>query len=172
MLPDILKIPEVRDYFVKEGYAVEFKKARFMLAYNVLKQVYQGALGEVVGRYILQKILLNGMDLPFKEMPEQLYEKFDNMIVDGFYIDFKLWRGTYDPSYEVQLKKIRAKLRETNPKKVLYVNILKPNNMSVKPYMEASVDPILAIPYLYDLQNKAWNVEGLKKLYHVVLKDT
>lgn len=172
MLPDILKIPEVRDYFVKEGYAVEFKKARFMLAYNVLKQIYQGALGEVVGRYILQKILLNGMDLPFKEMPEQLYEKFDNMIVDGFYIDFKLWRGTYDPSYEVQLKKIRAKLRETNPKKVLYVNILKPNNMSVKPYMEASVDPILAIPYLYDLQNKAWNVEGLKKLYHVVLKDT
>lgn len=172
MLPDILKIPGVRDYFVKEGYAVEFKKARFMLAYNVLKQVYQGALGEVVGRYILQKILLNGMDLPFKEMPEQLYEKFDNMIVDGFYIDFKLWRGTYDPSYEVQLKKIRAKLRETNPKKVLYVNILKPNNMSVKPYMEASVDPILAIPYLYDLQNKAWNVEGLKKLYHVVLKDT
>ena len=172
MLPDILKIPGVRDYFVKEGYAVEFKQARFMLAYNVLKQVYQGALGEVVGRYILQKILLKGMDLPFKEMPEQLYEKFDNMIVDGFYIDFKLWRGTYDPSYEVQLKKIRAKLREINPKKVLYVNILKPNNMSVKPYMEASVDPILAIPYLYDLQNKAWNVEGLKKLYHVVLKDT
>ena len=172
MLPDILKIPGVREYFVDEGYAVEFKKARFMLAFNVLKQIYQGALGEIVGRFILDRKLLRGMDVQFKDMPEQLYEKFDNMIAEGFYIDFKLWKGTYDPSYKVQLKKIRSKLRAANPKKILYVNILKPNNMSVKPYMEASDDPILSIPYLYDVQNKTWNVEGLKKLYQVVLGNT
>lgn len=172
MLPDILKIPGVKEYFLEEGYAVEFKKARFMLAYNVLKQIYQGALGEVAGRFILDRKLLRGMDLQFKDMPEQLYEKFDNMIANRFYIDFKLWAGTSDPSYELQLKKIRSKLRASNPKKILYVNILKPYNISVRPYLEALSEPILTIPYLYDVQNKAWNVEGLKKLYQVVLENT
>lgn len=90
MLPDVMKIPGMKEYFVTEGYAVTFKKAKFILAYNVLKRVYQGALGETAGRYILDRKLLKGMDLYFKNMPPEFYEKFDNMLADRFYIDFKL----------------------------------------------------------------------------------
>ena len=104
-----------------------------------------------------------------KKLPE-LYEKFDNMLADRFYIDFKLWKGTYDPTYENELKKIRSKLRKTDPRKVLYVNIIKPYGKKVKPYQESSCDPILSIPYLFDPQNYTWNIEGLKKLYQVILE--
>ena len=170
MLPDVMKIPGVKEYFVTEGYAVTFKKAKFILAYNVLKRVYQGALGETAGRYILDRKLLKGMDLYFKNMPPELYEKFDNMLADRFYIDFKLWKGTYDPTYENELKKIRSKLRKTDPRKVLYVNIIKPYGKKIKPYQESSCDPILSISYLFDPQNYTWNIEGLKKLYQVILE--
>ena len=170
MLTDVMKIPGMKEYFVAEGYAVTFKKAKFILAYNVLKRVYQGALGETAGRYILDRKLLKGMDLYFKNMPPELYEKFDNMLADRFYIDFKLWKGTYDPTYENELRKIRSKLRKTDLRKVLYVNIIKPYGKKVKPYQESSCDPILSILYLFDPQNYTWNIEGLKKLYQVILE--
>ena len=171
MLPEVMKIPGMKEYFTNEGYAVIFKKAKFILARNVLKRIYQGALGEIAGKYILNKKLLQGMDLCLKSMPKSLYEKFDFMLADKFFIDFKLWKGTYDPMYERELKKIRSKLRLSEARKVLYVNIIKPYGKIVKPYLESANEPILSIPYLYDIQENRWNFEGLKKLYQVILAE-
>ena len=172
MLTEVMRIPGMKEYFTDEGYAVTFKKAKYILAQNVLKRIYQGALGEIAGRYILNRKLLMGMDLYFKDMPERLYEKFDNMLAEKFFIDFKLWKGTFDPTYQIQLKKIRSKLHTSDARKVLYVNIIKPYGKKVQPYLEAQNEPILSIPYLYDTKENSWNIDGLKKLYQVILENS
>ena len=155
MLPEVMKIMGLKEYFTSESYAASFKKVKFILAYNILKRVYQVALGEPAKRFTLDKKLLAGMDFYFRNMPVELYEKFDNMLAEKFFIDFKLWKGRFAPL---------TKLRTSDARKVLYVNIIKPYGKKVQPYLEAINEPILSIPYLYDPQDNSWNIEGLKKI--------
>ena len=51
---------------------------------------------------------------------------------------------------------------------MVFVNILKPDDMDVKPYLEGLKDPILVLPYLYDIIKREWNKEGIRKLYEVL----
>ncbi len=166
LLPQMLEIPGVREYFNENGYAVFFEPNKYMLSESILKSIYQGALGEVVGRCIIEKKLLEILGLRFENLPIKSYEKFDNKIKD-IYFDFKNWNGSFTPTLSSKISNIRRKMKLTQADKLVVVNVLKPN-FEVKPYLVTIDGAILMLPYLYDIQKREWNYEGLKKLYSVL----
>ena len=166
-LSQLLKIPGVKEYFKEQKYAVYFEKNKFILSESILKAIYQGALGEVVGRFIIEKKLLTILKLKFESLPIETYEKFDDKIKD-VYFDFKNWDGSSNPSLNSKISYIRDKMKLTQADKLVVVNILKPKH-SVKPYLETVDGAMLALPYLYDIDTATWNYEGLKKLYEILI---
>lgn len=167
LLPQMLEIPGVREFFNENGYAVFFEPNEYMLSESILKSIYQGALGEVVGRFIIKKKLLEILGLRFENLPTKTYEKFDNKIND-IYFDFKNWNGSYTPSLSSKISNIRRKMKLTQADKLVVINVLKPN-FEVKPYLDTIDGTILMLPYMYDLQKKDWNYQGLKKLFDVII---
>lgn len=167
LLPDMLKIPGVRKYFNENGYAVYFEPRKFMLSYSILKSIYQGALGEVVGKFIIEKKLLDILDLKFQNLPMINYEKFDGKI-KNVYFDYKNWNGSFDPGLSSRISNIRRKMKLTQADKLVVVNVLKPK-FSVKPFNETIDGTILALPYLFDAVKEEFNFEGLKKLFDILI---
>jgi hypothetical protein len=165
-LDRVLLIPGIKQFFEASGYATCFAEGKYILADNVLKRIYQGALGEVVGRCILTKKIFNFTGHKLEQLPQNLYEKFDSRSED-IYFDFKLWSGAYDPPYQSRIKSIRKKMYACRARKVVFVSILKPKEMD-KPYLEGLNDPIFVLPYLYDIEKNEWNKEGIHKLYEIV----
>lgn len=166
MLDRVLLIPGIKQFFEKNGYATCFAEGKYILAKNVLKRIYQGALGEVVGRCILTKEIFNFTRYKLEPLPQHLYEKFDSRSED-IYFDFKLWSGTHDPTYQSQINKIRNKMYACRARKVIFVSILKPQGMD-KPYLDGLQDPIFILPYLFDTEKGEWNKEGIHKLYETI----
>ena len=142
-----------------------------MLSSSILRKVYQGALGEAAGRYIIETMILNGMKLKFEGLPIENYEKFDNKIKDSLFFDFKLWSGKYDPKYEDKIENIRNKMKKTDARKVIVVNILKPKSLFVKTYLDSMQDALFVLPYLYDTEKNVFNYEGLKQLYQIIISN-
>lgn len=167
LLHKIIKIPGVKDYFLKNAYAIHFKKGKYILSNSMIKQVYQGALGEVVGRVILKNKILSLMNLKFEDLPPNIYELFDNKI-DDIYFDFKNWSGSRNPNYEEEIVKVRKKFDKAKARNLIIVNLLKPP-INVKPYLDTLDGALLVIPFLYDLDANKWNEEGMIKLYKVLL---
>ncbi len=167
LLPEIIRIPGVKDYFLKNGYAIHFKKGKYILANSMIKQVYQGALGEVVGRLILKNKILSLMNLKFDDLPADIYELFDNKIDDIFF-DFKNWSGIRNPNYDEEIIKIRKKFDKAKARNLIIVNLLKPP-FGVKPYLDTIDGALLVLPYLYDLGTNKWNEDGMKKLYQILI---
>lgn len=167
LLPQIRNIPGVSDYLKSKGYARYFEPQKFMLSESILKSIYQGALGEVVGRYIIETKMLDIINQGFENLPIEIYEKFDNRI-KNVYFDFKNWDGSYDPNLSSKISNIRRKMKLTQADKLVIVNILKPKN-DVKPYNETIDGAMLILPYLYDLGRKEWNYEGLRKLFDILI---
>ena len=166
MLDKVLLIPGIKQFFEESGYATSFAKGKYILSENVLKRIYQGALGEVVGRCILTKKIFNFTGRKLEQLPQDLYEKFDSRSED-IYFDFKLWSGAYDPSYRSKIENIRKKMYVCRARKVVFVSIFKPQGMD-KPYLDGLKDPIFVLPYLYDTEKKEWNKEGIRKLYEII----
>ena len=52
-LKEIMQIPGVKALFEKHGYATSFVPNEFILTPPMFNNIYKGALGEVVGKYIL-----------------------------------------------------------------------------------------------------------------------
>lgn len=166
MLDQVLLIPGIKQFFEECGYATHFAEGKYILAENVFKRIYQGALGEVVGRHILQKKVFNFTEHELEQLPQVLYEKFDSRSGD-IYFDFKLWSGAYDPSYQSKIENIRKKMYVCRARKVVFVSILKPKNID-KPYLDSVSDPVFVLPYLFDTEKSEWNVTGIYRLYEII----
>ena len=83
----LMSIPELREYFARNGYATNFERGIYVMSESLYKQIYKGALGEAVGRYIISKAC--GCDLEELDNYQQ-YEAFDFKI-NNIYFDFKHW---------------------------------------------------------------------------------
>ena len=85
-LSSIFKYKGLKEYFICNGYATTFVKDRYILSPVLFNNIYKGALGEVAGKYILEKEL----NIKLNEIEEaDYYEFFDFKISEGVYIDFK-----------------------------------------------------------------------------------
>lgn len=163
-IKDLLQIPEVREFFVQRGYATSFEKKKFILSPCMFNNIYKGALGEVVGEFILESKLNISLS---KIRNNDNYEKFD-FYKNNVYVDFKNFTGYKDFDRKQMLQNIKDKLKECKGDKALIINILKPIGVNPEIYIDIE-DNVVIIPYLYDLTTKQFNMKGLFEIKKYLL---
>lgn len=156
-LKEIMQIPGVKELFEKHGYATSFVPNEFILTPPMFNNIYKGALGEVVGKYILEQYA--GVTL--QEMSPEHFELFDYTLGNGVYVDFKLWKETMTVSAEEEKKNIQAKLDKCGGKRAVIINIMLDHNMQIT---SSDHGRIIEIPYLYRLDRKEIGIEIIEKI--------
>lgn len=156
-LKELMQIPGVKELFERHGYATSFVPNEFVLTPPMFNNIYKGALGEVVGKYILEQYA--GVTL--QEMPPEHFELFDYTLGNGVYVDFKLWKETMTVSAEEEKKNIQAKLDKCGGKRAVIINIMLDHNMQIT---SSDNGRIIEIPYLYRLDKKEIGTEIIEKI--------
>lgn len=140
-LSALLEIPEVYKKFEKEKYAMAFKRANYIMSQSLYQQVYKGALGEVVGKIILE----NGLGVDLEEIDDYTkYELFDYKL-GNVYFDFKHW-DDFRIDHKKYCDKIRKKLNKVKGEKCFIINLTVPR---LTKYIKQEIeDGIYIIPFL------------------------
>ncbi|MBO4540859.1 MAG: hypothetical protein J5736_02675, partial [Bacilli bacterium] len=125
-LDKLMDIEQLREEFVRKGYATTFKPGKAIINPVAYTNIYKGALGEVVLRYLLgfYGIVLKPIDDPKK------FELFDYEIEGkpGLYIDCKHWLY-FDPDSKEQIAKIHQKSELVGAKRAIIVNLIRPESV-------------------------------------------
>lgn len=141
-LQEVLRIPGVKDYFEKMGYATRFTPSEYLLTPPMFNNIYKAALGEVVGKHILEENL--GCEL--QEVSEDVFEFFDFKTGNDVYVDFKHWKDTMLVDAKKAKEKIIQKLDACKGKRAVIINILLDREMQITTSYDGK---IVEIPYLY-----------------------
>lgn len=141
-LQELLRIPKLKAYFEEKGYATEFTPSEYLLTPPMFNNIYKGALGEVAGKFILEKLL--GFEL--QEVSEDVFEFFDFKTGNDVYVDFKHWKDTMLVDAEKAKNEIRNKLDACKGKRAVIINILLDREMQITTSYD---ERIVEIPCLY-----------------------
>lgn len=150
-LPNLMQIEELNYLFQKANYATDFAKNDYIIAPEIFNNIYKGALGEVIGKYIFEEHILPKTKL--KELPNQIFERFDFMLDNGIFIDFKFWNDENNQSQQEQIDKIFGlkvpdiQQKGFNFSKVFIINILADNRFSIRSNQN---NQLIEVPYLID----------------------
>lgn len=124
-LQAILRYPGMRAYFEEMGYALQFEMNEYLLSPVLFHNIYKGALGEVAGKFILNREL--GIELlPITE--PDYFEFFDYKLSEDVYVDFKNWKFTYVQERDEIRKDILRKLETIGGKRVYIINVVSDKN--------------------------------------------
>jgi len=174
----LFSIPGVREFFERRGYATEFTPEFGIMSPTMFNNIYKGALGETVGRFIFE----NHMHIALKEIGEnRFFEKFDYRICGkSIYVDFKHWKEYSDHERDREIEDIRDKMSKIDCRAVLIVNLLSENEGYRITETEIDGKKIYTIPYLYSVKEAErtslieparyaarFNVEALEKVLEV-----
>ncbi len=131
----------MREHFVKNGYAVNFEKAKYIMSPVLFHNIYMGRLGEIVGSFILEKEL--GIKLNSIDDPER-FEVFDYEGKDGIYVDFKNW-DLFRSDHQKQMDKILKKLERLNAERVYIVNVCSSEDFKTEETIDERIKLIPAL---------------------------
>ncbi|MCR4660799.1 MAG: hypothetical protein K5765_02220 [Clostridia bacterium] len=150
-LSKLMKIDFIRNKFIEKGYATEFKQSGYMMLPVVYNNIYKGALGEAIGRIILEHIGYNLEDIK----DGYVFEKFDYKY-KNIYIDFKLWNNTGE---SLNVNKAQNKIDEINANHAIIINIMGNSKENVK-----RKNSVFVIPALIDKNELTLNEKAVKCL--------
>lgn len=152
---EMLKSKYVYDYCVKNGYATEFKKNKYILNPATFQRIYKGAIGEIAAKAILES---HGIII--KEIIDNKhFEKFDYYNGQVFY-DMKNWSEDFYKNKLEMIDKIAKKAEKVGAKRVFIINVLKNNYQDI--HENIIQDGIIyEIPWLYDSKNDTYNTEAI-----------
>lgn len=157
-LDDLMEIKGVHELFVSKNWATSFSVNQFILPPELFNNIYKGALGEEIGKFIFE----HHFEIDLVGLPLEKYELFDYQIKGtNIYIDFKHWQENTKIGFDEQESKIRKKLSKVNGDKVIIINILANNDRQV---IKSSDDKVIEIPFLWNTQKKEFNNDVLKYL--------
>ena len=143
----LLKIPEVRDYFARHGYAASFSEGLHVMSPVFFNNIYKGALGEAVGWCILESF-----DVPVKPIVDaEIFEFFDFQLPGGAFIDFKHWRYETPESEEELYEKIDRKLQQAGGTRAYIVNMIDKPGARIHTARDGR---IVVVPGLVDEEGK------------------
>lgn len=135
----------LKDLFEKYQFATDFKPGKHIMCPVLYNNIYKGALGEIIGWYLLRKYC--GIEL--QTLPSEQFEQFDFKTADGTFVDFKLWDDHIAHSCrEESIEKIRSKMQDVNARRVVIINIASERKYQKRFSSEAK---IIEIPMLFDL---------------------
>lgn len=157
-LEKILKYPGLNNYFNEHGYATKFNNAEYMMCPVLFQNIYKGALGEVAGKYIIEKELGVGL----QELEDENFELFDYCLCEGIYIDFKHWKSNV-VNAEEYLEKINNKLTKLGAKRVYIINMLDETGADNK-ITETYEGRIVEVPYLICNESFEANKDIIERL--------
>ncbi len=162
-LNKLMKNEELKNFFTEQGYATTFKTNDYMIAPEIFNNIYKGALGEVLGKYIFEKYVISK---ELMEMPDELFEIFDYKIEDGVYIDFKYWSDDNSQDYKTEVDKIFGhkinKINESEKfRKLLVVNILADSKYKIRVSQNGQ---LIEVPYLIDSSTFEIDKKMIKKI--------
>lgn len=153
-LPQILAISYIKDMFSQNGYANQFKANYYVMSPSLYKQVYLGALGEVVGREILDHEL--GFSL--EELDDVSFYEYFDFKLGNLYFDFKHW-DEFRINNEKYVQKVENKLNKIKGAKCFVINLLKRTEAQSKRNIGEAV---IQIPYLIDGESGTINQEAIE----------
>lgn len=157
-LKELMDIEGVKIHFEKNNWATSFKKNKFILPPELFNNIYKGALGEQIGKFIIE----TQYKVELEELPLENYELFDFKIKSqDIYIDFKHWKENTKIDAKKQLKKISKKLDTIKGDKVFIINILSSVERKSIPTTDKR---IVEIPFLWNTETKKFNQEIIKLL--------
>ncbi|SFE47243.1 hypothetical protein, partial [Thermoflexibacter ruber] len=150
-LPKLMQITELKNLFERQGYATDFKVNDYIIAPEIFNNIYKGALGEVIGKYIFEKYVLPNTKL--QELPNEIFERFDFELDKGVFIDFKFWNEENSQEQQTQIEKIFGlKVPDIQQKgfefsKVFIINILADSRFPIRTSQNGQ---LIEVPYLID----------------------
>ena len=148
-LEQLMKIKGVKECFYKNGWATKFEPNDFIMTPAVYNNIYKGALGEVVGWFILKNVL----QIKLKKIEDSdVFEVFDYKVNDDIYVDFKHWKETYDMPNLRLLDKINLKLAKCKAKSAFIINIIAEHKYDCRS-IPVSNGTIYVVPSLYINEN-------------------
>ena len=121
---------------------------------SLFKQIYLGALGEVVGR----EIIAREVALDLEELDDESFYEFFDFKIGNFYFDFKHW-DEFRTDVNKYSQKIKRKLNKIHGAKCFVINIVK--RSEAKP-IESIDGTIVQIPYLIDGEKGSINDEAIE----------
>lgn len=147
----MLMITGVRELFVKNGWATKYIPDDYIMTPPLWNNIYKGALGEVVGSFLFEKVL---KIKPEEITDPELFELFDFVLPQtSIYLDFKNWHEEYTEDKMGMLSKISEKAKKCNCKCVIVANII-----AEKEWHMSEVDydgvHVLSLPYLMKMQEQ------------------
>ena len=159
-LPIVLSVPCVAKMFEEQKYAQRFSRNPLIMSPSLFKQVYLGALGEVVGKCILESQL--GWDIEELDDPS-FYEYFDYKLGNVFF-DFKHW-NEFRIDNDSYVKKIEIKLAKIKGAKCFVSNLVKRTDAPIKQNIGETV---VQVPYLIDGETGMINDEFIDEVARLV----
>ncbi|MGR7813394.1 hypothetical protein [Lacinutrix undariae] len=154
-LTELLEITGVKSLFERKKWATKFEIKDYILPPELFNNIYKGALGEQIGKFIFEKHL----KIELEELPLDKYELFDFKIKgENIYIDFKHWKEETKIDSKEQIEKIRKKLNTVKGEKVLIINILSTSSLKT---IKTADNKIIEVPSLWNSNTKQFNQEIL-----------
>lgn len=170
-LKKLMSVESLKEFFEQNHYAIDFKTNDYVISPQIYHNIYKGALGEVIGKFIFEHYILPEQEL--QDLPFDIFERFDYMLDDGVFIDFKFWKDETQQTRQSQIKKIaHRKIPDIKAKghlfsKVFIVNILADNSFQVN---ESINEEIVEVPYLIDKENFKIDPDMIIKIKNHLLK--
>lgn len=161
-LKNLLQIPGLREHFETNKYATNFIAGKYILSPVMFNNIYKGALGEEVGKFIFKKHL----NLDLVDLEREHFELFDYKIrgTDVF-VDFKYWQEYSSFDAVIIQNKIKRKLDTVSGKKALIVNILASKDYRPIGTLDGS---IVEIGNLFDIENNCFNQVAVTEIMKMI----
>lgn len=120
-LAKLMKIPLIRQYFEKNGYATDIDcQARYILSPIVFNNIYKGALGEVV-----VELLLSTVGVELEQLDVENFESMDYKVKGtDIYVDAKLVKPSKEALSDNLKPKLIDKANKLNARKLIFINVL------------------------------------------------
>ena len=167
-LSNLMSFPDIFNFFASTGYATEYAENDYIMSPPLWNNIYKGALGEVVGKYLFSRIL----SISLEEITNpDTFELFDYRVKDtAVFVDFKNWHESTDFDWEKQIQKIKDKASKCGCRCAIIANILTSrSDYSVRESNENGVS-IVVIPALLLESDHSDNVEAWKKIKECIDK--
>lgn len=142
-LSDLMKIDILHQLFINSGWATAFPESELILTPPMFNNIYKGALGEVCGKHIFEKLL----KIDLLELNVDEFERFDFQTDQNIYVDFKFWNDHVVVKADELIDKIRDKMAAVGADRIFVINILGTSNTNFRPTI-SSDRKIVEVPYL------------------------
>lgn len=153
--------PQLKEHFEKKGYATDFHEDDYIMSPPFFQNIYKGALGEEIGKFLLGR-----MDIKLVELDAKEYEMFDYKIADKpIYVDFKYWKESTRFTVDEYHKKVIEKTKKCdNVGYVLIINVRDTGNNNVNTYPVEDFN-IIEMSLIYEGKTNQNAINKIQEIY-------